>query len=510
MARYAAVDIGSNSIRMQAAEVVPGQPPKILGDARDVTRLGESVFRSGLVSPEAMEFSCGVLARMAEIYSKFNVVGVRAVATSAVRDARNQTEFIARASAALHTPVEIISGQEEARLIHLGVQSRWPHPNQRILIIDVGGGSAEVIYSDRGTMVEAFSKQVGAVRLSEVFLKNDPPSALDLHRMHDFIAEKLSPALRRLRELQVDRAIGTSATAAALASAIHRIPRDKRDAADRLRAPTTEIRKLFAKLAERDLAGRRKMTGIGPRRAEVIVPGVALILQVLDELRLPAIHYSAAGVRDGLIADLAQRGLGREYTQMSRDQRRTVEEMAKRYGVSLKHARKVAGMAQALFNSLHPIHRLAPGYGKLLEAAAYLHDIGHYVSDTRHHKHSYYLVANSDMPGFTDREREIVANLCRYHRKAPPAAVHGNYQSLKPEEQHAVVYLMPLLRLADGLDRSHEQRVENVSCHLRNGQVHLQLQSSSDIDLEQWAGESTAGLFQSIYSKRLVVERVKE
>src|SRR5438477_7332632 len=192
MPRYAAVDIGSNSVRMLAAETSPGSPTKILAAERQVTRLGAGVFRNGRISLEAMEFVCENLTRMAQMYRKLDVIGTRAVATSAVRDAANQEEFLELASQALGTPVEIISGQEEARLIHLGVQSRWPQGDKRALIIDVGGGSAELILSDAGVLAEAFSKPLGAVRLTEVFLNSDPPAPAELHRMNEYIDEKLA------------------------------------------------------------------------------------------------------------------------------------------------------------------------------------------------------------------------------------------------------------------------------------------------------------------------------
>src|ERR1700730_13606692 len=173
MPRYAAIDIGSNSVRMLAAETAPGRNIKILAAERQVTRLGAGVFQNGRIAPEAIDFVCENLARMSQIYSKQDVFGVRAVATSAVRDASNQQEFLEKASGVLGTPVEIISGQEEARLIHLGVEARWPQLDKRILIVDVGGGSAELILGEHGTLSEAFSKPLGAVRLSEVFLKSD-------------------------------------------------------------------------------------------------------------------------------------------------------------------------------------------------------------------------------------------------------------------------------------------------------------------------------------------------
>jgi exopolyphosphatase/guanosine-5'-triphosphate,3'-diphosphate pyrophosphatase len=348
-------------------------------------------------------------------------------------------------------------------------------------------------------MLDAVSKPLGAVRLREIFLAHDPPTARELHQMREFIEEKLADAFRRLGGERWDRVIATAATASAVVCAIAGVPRPRREEVDRVRVTTAQIRKLYRKLSERDLAGRRKVTGIGPRRAEIIVPGISVLLEVLDRLRLRALNYSAAGVRDGIVADLATRGVGRELAYLSRDQRREVEQMGRRYGISLKHARKVAELGHVLFSSLLPLHQLPPAHGKLLEAAAYLHDIGHYVSDSGHHKHSYYLVANSDMPGFTNRERELIANLCRYHRKVLPAANHANSRSLSAEERGALLWLVPLLRVADSLDRSHDQRIESMECQIRDGQVIMLLASSADLDLEGWAAERAGEVFREVY-----------
>jgi exopolyphosphatase/guanosine-5'-triphosphate,3'-diphosphate pyrophosphatase len=509
MPRYASVDIGSNSVRMEAAEVTAGQPPRILASERQVTRLGASVFRAGRISQESMDSICGVLGNMAQMYKRIEVNAVRAVATAAVRDAGNQQEFIARASAALGTDVEIISGQEEARLIHLGVKSRWPHPKERLLIIDIGGGSAEIILSENERMGKAFSKPLGALRLQELFLRSDPPRATELHRLDEYIEERIRSAVRRIEATHVDRVVGTSATASAVVCAVNRIPRARRDESDRKRATTVQIRRLFRDISTLDLAARQKITGIGPRRAEIIVPGTAVLLRILDALHMPALFYSAAGVRDGIIADLAARGIDRGLTQLSVDQRSAVEEMAEHYGVALRHARKVARLANDLFVGLQHAHRLPAPYGRLLEAAAYLHDTGHYISDTRHHKHSYYLVANSDLPGFTLNERELIANLCRYHRKALPTPEHSNLQLLDAEERRAVLYLIPLLRLADSLDRSHGQRIRSVEVRQRESDfvINLNVPAETDIDLELWAAERLGDIFRQAYNKPMTVTR---
>jgi exopolyphosphatase/guanosine-5'-triphosphate,3'-diphosphate pyrophosphatase len=358
MPRFAAVDIGSNSLRMEAAETTPGSAPKLLTSDRQVTRLGDSVFRTGKISAEAIEFVCKLLTGMAQQYRKLDVAGVRAVATSAVRDAANQDEFIAKASAAIGTPVEIISGQEESRLIHLGVQSRWPHPKQKVLLVDVGGGSAEIMDSECGHLLRAVSKPLGAVRLTEIFLKSDPPTERELDRMENYVEEKLAAAIRRIGRRRWDRVIATSGTASAVACAVNGISQEKDDRVDRIRVSTPQIQKLYGDLRVRSLEERRKITGIGPRRAEIIIAGIAPLFRLLRDLQLASLYYSAAGLRDGIIADLAQRGVGSELSELDRDQRQVVETMARRYGVSLPHARQVATLANKLFTSLQPLHSL--------------------------------------------------------------------------------------------------------------------------------------------------------
>jgi exopolyphosphatase/guanosine-5'-triphosphate,3'-diphosphate pyrophosphatase len=237
---------------------------------------------------------------------------------------------------------------------------------------------------------------------------------------------------------------------------------------------------------------------------------VAVLLQFLQEFHLPAAYYSRAGVRDGIIADLSMRNVGAELSRLSRDQRHEVEDMCRRFGVSLEHARKVANIASMLFTAMHPLHEMPPSAGKLLEAAAYLHDVGHWVSSTGHHKHSWYVVANSDMPGFTERERLLIAALCRYHRKTLPSPLHNAYQSLSAEEKRLLMLSVPLLRLADNLDRSHEQKIRSLDCRLQDGQVVLQVHSEGDVDLEQWGAERAGEAFQQIYHRQVQVTKARD
>jgi exopolyphosphatase / guanosine-5'-triphosphate,3'-diphosphate pyrophosphatase len=507
MARYAAVDIGSNSVRMMAAEVRNGFETEILAQERQVTRLGEGVFRSGRITDAALTFLCECLGRMASIYGRLNVTAVRAVATSAVRDASNQNEFLKRTSAALNAPVEIISGPEEARLIHLGVEARWQRPHERTLILDVGGGSGELIISHEGHLLDAVSKPLGAVRLTELFLKSDPPSKDELKRLESYVNEKLLPFREAHKGERFDRMVVTSSTAGAIVSAANSIARAKRDEADRLCAKTSQVRDLYALLGKTNLEARRKIVGIGPRRAEIVTGGTYVFLRTLELFDLKSLCYCVAGVRDGIIADLAARHT-QQLASLVDEQRDVVRNMAYRYGNSIPHVVQVARLSGKLFRSLQPIHKLPPEAGKLLEAAAYLHDIGHFVSNTGHHKHSAYLVENSDMPGFTVNERLAVAALCRFHRKSMPQSRHLQFQVLDPETKRIVLMLIPLLRLGDALDRGHKQNVQDVIVSLWNGEVTVKPQGS-DIELETWAAAGNAAIFRDVYQVPLAVPGVK-
>ena len=509
MPRYAAIDIGSNSVRLAVAEVEPGRPARTLTSRREVTRLGTSVFSEGSLSKEAMDHLCGILVEFQASIERHHVMGARAVATSAVRDARNQDEFLRRASIAAGMPVEIISGIEEARLIHAGVQAVWPHPGARILIIDIGGGSAEAIVGENGRMTTAFSKPLGAVRLKQMFLANDPPRENDLDRLSSYIDEKIAPALKKIGKGGFDRVIATSSTAAAVICAVNGINRRERELADRKRASAAQVDRLVAELSGQKLSVRRKHPGLGPRRAEIIVGGAAVLGRLLRTFEAKSVYYSVAGVRDGIIADLSARRVGADLARLNKEQRRIVETMARRFGVDVRHARKTAELAGTLFDGLTPLHALPAASGKLLEAAAYLVDIGHYVSDMGHHKHSQYLVANADLPAFTAEERGIIAQLCRFHRKSMPSARHVTFQNLPAVNQRLVLRLVPILRLADALDRSHDQRVEALAVELQGNQVLISLRSDADTNLELWAGERAGEVFRQVYGQPLVLQTRK-
>jgi exopolyphosphatase/guanosine-5'-triphosphate,3'-diphosphate pyrophosphatase len=510
MAKYAAVDIGSNSMRLLVAEVDEQGEVKRLAEDRQVTRLGESVFTHGVLSEDAIRITEEVLARFRVTIAGLGGAQTRAVATSATRDARNQEDFLTRAEAALGGPIEIISGVEEARLIGLGVNAVWPQGDQPVLIVDVGGGSAEFLLMQGGVMVEGYSRPLGAVRLKEVFLEKEPPRREQILRLQEFIDEKLELVVRRLGRQSFVRGIATSASAAAIVCAVNGIPRNERAQANQKMATRDQVRRLYRDLIEAPVEKRRKMIGIGPRRAEIIIGGVAVFLRTMERFDLPALYYSNAGVREGVIADLNTRGAISRSGTLTAEQRRVVETFSNRYGISLAHAKITASFAVELFERLKSLHRLDSSYVRLLEAACHLLDVGHFVSDTSHHKHSHYLVRHADLPGFTEDEKELIALLCRFHRKSLPAARHSEVAALSVPHRRALELLVPFVRIADALDRSRDQHVRLARCEVRGDDVVLTLEAEAgkNYALEEWAVERSGAAFKSIYAKNLVVSKL--
>ncbi len=495
-------------MRMLAAEVTAHGELRQLAEDRQVTRIGESVFANGEVSAETLELVMSVLERMRKAIAPLDVAGMRAVATSAVRDARNQQQFLRRAKAALGTEVEIVSGQEEARLIHHGVVAEPAFARGRQLLIDIGGGSAEFILNQDGVLHGAYSKPLGAVRLWQNFIHSDPATPLELLQLEQYIDDKIGEAVSEFGAGDIDFAIGTSASASAAVCAVKAIPRENRDAAAGARVSREDLETLYRRLAPLSLEERRKVTGIGPRRAEIIVPGVALLARAMARFGVGQLVYSSAGVRDGIILDLDARGVGIARITLTEEQRGVVEEVAQRFGVDLARARRTARFALDLFVGMEQLHVLPPRFGRILEAAAHLCNVGCFISATKHHKHSHYIVSGVDLPSFNENEQRLIAVLCRYHRKSMPVNSHVEFTSLSDADRKAVLLLIPLLRIADACGRSHEERISRLRCLPAGGTVTIELRHARPLDLELWAIGRSLPIFRDVYRREAVLSPV--
>jgi exopolyphosphatase/guanosine-5'-triphosphate,3'-diphosphate pyrophosphatase len=478
---------------------------RVVHEDREVTRLGTSVFESGLVSPDAMAATLRALKRFYRAVQQHGADQVRAVATAAMRDARNGRAFLAWVRDETGWEVEIISGLEEARLIHRGVVNNEAGTSGRCLLIDVGGGSCEVSLSERKRLKETISLPLGAVRLTEEFLKTDPPVKEEIARMKQFVARELRRASRRVTPGEVQTVIATSGTAAALSEAT-RIIRKAR-AKDHM-ASARDVRRLADKLTKLKNEERSAIPGIGPRRSEIVVAGAQVYAELLEHFALPGFRYSDMGLRDGVLAQMLAEQDPRTiaHQQYERDRWEAVLETCRRYGVDPRQGEPVRQHAAQLFNDMRAVHELPAEYQTWLEAAAMLRDIGKFMNYQGHHRHAQYIVANSEIFGFNATQRVITSAIARYIGKSRPEPEGRTMRQVPPEEHEHVKRAVVLLRLAVALNQDRASDVLRVRVRVYPKQVMLEISPGrTGAELELWSLRKEAAYFREVFRRELFV-----
>ncbi len=512
MPTFAAIDIGSNSCRLKIAKVVAHQL-RTLHEDREVTRLGGSVFSSGLVSPEAMAATLRALKRFQRAVQQHGADQIRVVATSAVRDARNAAAFQAWVKAETGWSMETISGLEEGRLIHHGLMSE-PGAGGKVLLIDLGGGSCEITLSEHKRIKETISLPLGAVRLTEEFLSTDPASPEDLAQLRLLIGRELRRAHRRIQPGRVPLAIATSGTAAALAEACAVVSaksgkagrKSARNAHTAGFAPTALVRKLASKVSRMSLPEREAVPGIGPRRAEIIVAGAQVFAELLENFDLSGFRYSPLGLRDGILAQMlaAQDERAAVHRQFEIERWESVVSTAQRYGVNLRQAEPVRAHAVQLFRDLKMLHRLPPEYEIYLAAAAVLRDTGKFINHQGHHRHTQYIVSMSEMFGYTQVQRTIVSAIARYLGKSRPQPNDRAMRNIPAEEHRNVERAVMLLRLAVALNQDRASDVLEVNAKVYPKRVYLEVEPGrTGAELELWSLRKEADYFRVVFEREL-------
>ena len=514
MPTFAAIDIGSNSCRLKIAKVVSHQLRTVHED-REVTRLGASVFASGLVSPEAMAATLRALKRFQRAVQQHGVDEIRVVATSAIRDARNAAAFHAWVKAETGWNMETISGLEEGRLIHHGLMGE-PGMSGKVLLIDLGGGSCEITLSEHKRIKETISAPLGAVRLTQEFVAADPAGPEDLARMRRLIARELRRAHRRIQPGKVQTVIATSGTAAALAEACAAIlaksGKEMKSARRSARngsagfAPTAVVRKLAAKLSRMSLPEREAVPGIGPRRAEIITAGAQVFAELLESYNLPGFRYSPLGLRDGILAQMlaAQDERAAVHRQFEIERWESVVATAQRYGVDMRQAEPVRGHAVQLYRDLGTLHRLPAEYETYVAAAAVLRDTGKFINHQGHHRHTQYIVSMSEMYGYTQVQRTIVSAIARYLGKSRPQPDDRALRNIPPEEHKRVERAVVLLRLAVALNQDRASDVLKVAAKVYPKRVYLEIEPGrTGAELELWSLRKEANYFREVFDREL-------
>jgi exopolyphosphatase / guanosine-5'-triphosphate,3'-diphosphate pyrophosphatase len=504
MPTFAAVDVGSNSVRLKIARLQGGRL-RALHEDREVTRLGQGVFGSGFLTPDSIADTVRVLRRFHRATQQIVTDTVRVVATSALRDARNSQAFLEWVRSATGWRVEIVSGVEEARLIHLGLVSGSRVDSSPTLMMDLGGGSCELTVSQGGHIRDAASLPLGAVRLTSEFLRHDPPRKGELKRLRGFVTREVNRVVDRIAGAKVKNVIATSGTAAALAAVASHLRRGvnrQRNIVSR-----TELTRIAKRLARLPVAELRKIEGIGPRRAEIIVAGANVYHELADRLHLKGFRYSPLGLRDGILAQMAA-----DYDRSTRSGRQieserweSIMKAVAHYQVDRKHALDVRDAATLLFTGLRSLHRLPPEYREWLTAAAMLYEVGDYVNRNGRHRHTNYIISNSEILGYTPHQRRIIAAIARYVGKSRPTLEDGPMKVIDPSERSPVEKAIVLLRLARALNLGRSRAVEKVRITLRSAGVKLTLvpRRRMGVDLELWAIEKECDYFREVFGREL-------
>ncbi len=500
--RYGVVDVGSNAIRMQVIEVREGGgPAAVLDTRREPVRLGQDVFLTGQVPEASIAQAVEAFRSFRAACDRWQVRGVRAVATSAVREATNQAEIVRRIAGATGITIEVISGTEEAYLLVKGVEGRVDLSKGRSMLVDVGGGSVEVTLVEDGQIAVSESYRLGAVRLLEA-LTRDVRGKRDadfLALLDQYVGSLDRRIAERLGSERIDRFVATGGNMESLGDlAAREAPLREEDGVDSL--PRKVLSDWIQRLARLSYAERVEELGLAPDRADVVLPAAVVYYRLAAVARVDRILIPRVGLRDGLVSEVV---IGHLETTQAADRRETVmagaRALARKYHADLEHADKVRELAVSLFDQTQPLHGLGAEERVLLEASAMLHDIGAFVSASAHHKHAHYLIRSSDLVGLTIPEREIVALVARYHRRSHPKRTHLDFQERPREERERVVKIAAILRVADALDREHQAKVASVEATAVRRHLDLVLEpaspSDADLALEHWAVRRKGSLF---------------
>jgi len=499
--RIAALDVGSNAIRLSVAEFAAADRYEVLLSERAPVRLGHDVFISGRLTDGAMDAAVAAIAGFAESIERLHADAVRAVATSAVRESANGEAFVKRVKAKAGIKLETISGVEEVRLVHAAVRRRVAMGGERWLLADLGGGSVEVSLADANGILWSESHTIGSVRLLEELTQaGEEPG-----RFAELLAEYVRAL--RLPLAAAQRGIAGFIATGGNIEALARLALPEASGEATVKLPLERLAGIVKTLSRLSFKERIEKLGLREDRADVILPA-ALVYQRLCELAgCSEIVVPFVGLREGVMLDLADElvARGEHHTRRERETLDAAVALGRHYLFDEAHCVHVARLAGSLFDQLHAVHRLDDNARRLLLSAAVLHDIGQFVSYKRHHKHSLYLIANSELPGFSEREMVLIANVARYHRKGEPSADHDEFAELDAGERELVAKLGSILRLADALDREHQERVQQVQAHVEGHDLVLHLEGGGELLLEHWALKKKTEFFTNVFKLKVRV-----
>jgi exopolyphosphatase/guanosine-5'-triphosphate,3'-diphosphate pyrophosphatase len=507
--RLAAIDIGTNSLHMIVVRVRPDLSFEVIDREKEMVRLGAGGLDGKALTPEAMQAALQVLSKFRRLAESHTVDEIVAVATSAVREAENGGEFLKTVAVETGIRPRVISGTEEARLIHMAAAYGVGAAGEVLVVIDIGGGSVEITRGAGPTMENGRSFKLGVIRLTERFVKSDPISPREERKLVRHIDADVDEHIQRIKRAGFDRVVGTSGTILSLgAIAAGHLGRGGPATLRNRRVSAKQLHRVRRTMTSLNLEKRVRVPGLEPRRADLSPAGAVLIDTLVRRLAADEITLCDLSLREGVVLDYIARHR-KEIAQADRYpdvRRRSIVELGERCSYWPEHAQQIARLSTALFDQTRAIHGLTDKEREWLEYAALLHDIGVHISYERHHKHSEYLIRNGDLRGFEPDEIVTIALVARYHRRATPKKRHPALRGFSGRRRRTIRTLSAILRLAESLDRSHAQTISGVELHDRGQDALLQLRTKTDAELELWAANRHAVPFERLLKKPLRVE----
>jgi exopolyphosphatase / guanosine-5'-triphosphate,3'-diphosphate pyrophosphatase len=507
--RIAAIDIGTNSVHMIVVFVRPDLSFEVIDREKAMVRLGAGGLDGRALTPEAMSAALQALSKFKRLAESHRVDEILAAATSATREAENGGEFLAEIERQTGIRPRVISGTEEARLIHQAAVYGVDVGSGRAVVVDIGGGSVEITYGTAANIQLARSFKIGVIRLTERFVRSDPLSGRDERKLVKHVSAEIERHCEQIVAAGFDRVIGTSGTILSIGAVAATAARGTPPAEVRnLRVSAKQIRRLRKGVVELDLEERLTIPGLDPRRADLVVAGAVLLDTILRRIGAEDLTLCDLALREGLVLDYVRRNR-RQIAQVDRIpdiRRRSTIELAERCNYLADHAAQVARLSLAVFDQTRSVHGRTDRDREWLEYAALMHDIGVHISYPRHHKHSYYLIKNGDLRGFDPQEIEVMALLALYHRRGTPKKSQAEYADLPADIRRSVRLLSAILRLAESLDRSHAQVISGLDLRDRGEDFLLQLRTAGDAELEVWAANRHLAPIEALVGKPIRLE----
>ena len=506
--RIAAIDIGTNSIHMIVVQVRPDLSFEVIDREKDMVRLGAGGLDGRSLTPTAVNAALQTLSKFRRIAESHKVDEIVACATSATREAENGGDFIAEVDRQTGIRIKVISGTEEARLIHLAAGYGVDIGGTTAVVVDIGGGSVEITLGTATQLTLGKSFKTGVIRLTERFVKSDPLSGGDERRLIKHLTREMGAYIDQIVGRGFDRVIGTSGTILSLglmaSSEDGQVPADLRNR----RVTAKALHRLRKHLVASELEERLATPGMDPRRADLSVAGSVLFDTIIRRLGATEFTLCDLALREGIVLDYVHRNSARirKVERYPDVRRRSIIELGERCGYWSEHAQQVARLALNIFDQTRSVHGLSDREREWLEFGALLHDVGVHISYERHHRHSYYLIKNGDLRGFDPQEIEVIALIARYHRQATPKKSHEGYGDLRGSLRRTVKALSAMVRLAEGLDRSHAQAIAGIDLYPRGDDYLARLRATGDAELELWAAHRHVAPLESLLGKPLRFE----